>query len=68
MEIEASEKSYITGKPLKDLKLPKGAIIGAISRGEQVFVPVGDTVLKTGDKAVVFSLPDNVTKIEKVFS
>lgn len=68
LEIEAAKKASITSKPLKLIKFPKGAIIGIISRKDSVFVPVGDTVVKEGDKAVVFVLPDNIPKVEKLFT
>jgi trk system potassium uptake protein TrkA len=68
LEIETIKNASITNKPLKLTKFPKGAIIGIVSRDGSVFVPVGDTIMKPGDKAVVFALPDNVPKVEKLFT
>jgi len=68
LEIETAKNASITNKPLKLQKFPSGAIIGIVSRGDSVFVPVGDTVIESGDKAVVFALPDNVAKVEKLFT
>ena len=42
-----------TGKSIKNLGLPKGAIIVAIERGKDTLIPKGDVVLKADDKLIV---------------
>ena len=63
----AQNHSKITRKPLRKIKFPKGAIIGAITRYGSVFVPVGDSYIQPLDKAVVFALPKAVAQVEKMF-
>ena len=55
------------GKPLRSLEFPKGAIVGAVTRGDDAFIPTGDTILRSGDRAVVFALPETVAKVESFF-
>ncbi|MCK5033857.1 MAG: Trk system potassium transporter TrkA, partial [Calditrichia bacterium] len=43
IEYIAGEGSKITRKEVKDLQLPKGSILGAVSRGSEVFIPIGNS-------------------------
>lgn len=67
IELVAHQGAAITKKSLRKTKFPAGAIIGAVTRGGQVFVPVGDTVVQPADKVVVFALPKSVANVEKMF-
>ena len=50
------------------MKLDKGIIIGAVVRGDEVIIPRGDTVIEAKDRVVLFALPDQVRKVEKLFT
>jgi len=65
LEIEVPEKSKVTGKKLKEIKFPANCLVGAILRDDHVIVPNGNSVLEKDDRAVMFCLPDLVSKIEK---
>ncbi|MCL6478262.1 MAG: Trk system potassium transporter TrkA [Peptococcaceae bacterium] len=56
LELIAQPGSRIAGKPLHSSGLPKGVIIGAISRGEKTIIPKGNDVIQAGDRLVVFAL------------
>ncbi len=68
IEFIAGEHSKITRKPLMKLGLPKGAILGAVQRNGDVFIPVGSTVIEAGDKVVTFVIPASIREIEKLFN
>jgi len=68
IELEPKEKSLITSKPLKDLKLPADMIIGAVIRAGAITIPHGDTRIEVGDKVVVFIKPSMISKVEKYFN
>lgn len=68
IEFEVAKSNKITGKPLKDIGLPKGALIAAIVRKGEVFIPYGRSLLEPGDKVIVFALPRAIASIEKMFS
>ncbi|RLD36167.1 MAG: Trk system potassium transporter TrkA [Bacteroidetes bacterium] len=68
MELVANPRSAVTRKPIKDLNMPKGAIIGGIIRGEDSHIAVGDFQIEEGDKVVVFSLPESIHKVDKLFN
>ncbi len=68
MELVANPHSMVTKKPIKDLNIPKGAIIGGIIRGNDSYIAVGDFQIEEGDKVVVFSLPESIHKVDKLFN
>jgi trk system potassium uptake protein len=64
--------SKIVGRRVEEIKLPKGARIGAIVRGEgrkaEVLMPHHDTLIETDDHIVIF-IPHKrlVREVEKLF-
>ncbi|MEN8149997.1 MAG: Trk system potassium transporter TrkA [Planctomycetota bacterium] len=68
LEMGIKAGGSILDRPLKDLQVPRGAIVGAITRGEEVIIPGGDDVLKADDHVIVFALPDAVKEVEEFFS
>jgi len=68
IEGDALETSLLVGAPLKDIDLPDGVVVGALVRGEDVIIPRGDTVIKTGDRIVLFVASEAVKRVEKMFS
>jgi CBS domain-containing protein len=58
--------SPITNKALRWAGLPKGLLITSITRGDQVFVPNGDTVLVEGDHLSVLGQPSDLEGIGQI--
>jgi trk system potassium uptake protein len=46
------------GKSLRELRLPQGALVGCVVRGEEAFVPHGETDLRAGDRVLVLGTKD----------
>jgi trk system potassium uptake protein TrkA len=61
------ERAKITKKPLEKLNFPDGSMIGAVRRGDDVFIPTGKTQITGGDEALVFYLPDARDKVDSWF-
>ncbi len=68
IEAEALETSNISGKRIRDIRLPKGILIGSVIRDGEVIVPGGDTQIKAHDRVVLFTNADLIKKVEKLFS
>ena len=68
IEVEALETSGLVGPPLREAKLPEGVIVGAIVRDNEIVIPRGDTVVRTGDRVVLFAAAGAVKKVEKMFA
>lgn len=67
VEFIASDDSKIVKKPIKDQKFPKGIIIGAVLRNNEMIIPKGDVHVQPDDKVIVFSKPEVFEDIEKYF-
>jgi len=68
IEAEALETSDIVNIPLSKVKFPKGAIIGAIVRGEQAIIPRGDSVIMPKDHLIIFALRKVIPRLEKLLT
>lgn len=66
IEFEAMEMSQLVGKPLKKIRFPQGAILGAVQRGSEFMIPDGETVINPGDRVIVFTRREALPKIEKL--
>jgi trk system potassium uptake protein TrkA len=67
IEYFTNENAKITRKPVSDIHFPKGALLGAVVRGDDFFIPVGSSQLEAGDKVVVFAVPTAIKEVEKLF-
>ena len=54
VETTVSAASEAAGKNLIELRLPEGTLIGLLERDNEMFIPTGHTVLRAGDKVVLF--------------
>lgn len=68
IEAIAMETSTLVGVPLREAKLPKGALVGLIVRDGKIVLPRGDVVVQVNDLVVIFAAKDVVKKVEKLFS
>lgn len=68
LEFIAAPSCRAANKPLRLLKFPNDAIIGAIVRGNQVIVPTGSAEILPGDHVIVFALPKAISKVEEFFA
>lgn len=67
IELIPNNNSKITRQPVHKLHFPKDAILGAVMRGKDVFIPVGNSQIQAGDKVVLFALPSAIYELEKLF-
>jgi trk system potassium uptake protein TrkA len=68
IEFEALETSDIVNIPLSNVKFPKGSIVGAIIRGEEIIIPRGKNMIKPHDHLIIFALKKAIPKLEKLFT
>ncbi|MBU1905017.1 MAG: NAD-binding protein, partial [Proteobacteria bacterium] len=68
IEAEALETSDIVNIPLSKVKMPKGAIVGAIVRGDEIIIPRGDSVIRPKDHLIIFALQAVIPKLEKLLT
>lgn len=67
LEFEVSEGSNICNKLIKNIELPRSAIIGGVVRNGEGIIALGDFKIHCGDRMVICCLPQSIAKIEKMF-
>jgi trk system potassium uptake protein TrkA len=67
VEYIAREGSKITKKDLRNIRLPRDSIIGAVVHHDRVIIPDGDTRIEPGDKTVVFTRHHTHEEVRKIF-
>jgi trk system potassium uptake protein TrkA len=65
LEAVALETSDVVGKPIQDIPFPKGALVVAIIRGDEVIIPTGDSVIQPHDRIIIFSTRQGIPRVEK---
>ena len=65
IEFVALETSEIVNKPLNTIRFPKGAIVGAVVRGEEVIIPRGNDLILPEDRVIIFALERAIPEVEK---
>ena len=69
LEIIATNRmDELIDMPLNDMDLPEGMLVAAIHRGESVIIPDGNTVIKEGDRVIIFSLLSELPDVEALLS
>jgi len=67
IEAKVLGTSPITGKFVRDITWPEGAIVGTILKRGEIMAPKGNTRLEEGDVMTVFALSADVPLIEQLF-
>jgi len=68
MEALALETSEIVDKPLKQIAFPQGAMVAGIIRKEDIIIPTGDSVIRPGDRIIIFARRQAIAKVEKILA
>src|SRR5690606_36535586 len=63
IEAECGERSPLARKALSELGLPRGVLVAALQRGEQILVPRGDDRIEPGDRMLVVATTEAVSRI-----
>lgn len=67
LEIIPQAGAPVVNKILKKAGIPKGVIVGAIIREGKVIVPDGNSVIRSSDRIIVFTLESYIEKVNKLF-
>lgn len=67
-ELIVPETYRHSGKALKDVDFPSGAIVGGLMRENKVILPRGHDIIIPGDRVIVFTLPNSTQKVQRFFS
>ena len=64
--IRIPQKSELAGKPLAELGLPSGVLIGGVTRKDAFFVPSGEDMLRDGDQIYLIGTRENLDDFERL--
>lgn len=68
IELLATPGSKYVGRSLREIHMPAGTVVGAVSRPSgDVFVPRGNAIIQSGDRVVFFCLESLVPYLESAF-
>ncbi len=68
VELIVSEKASICNKKLEDVNLPRGILVAAIVRGDQIIIPSGYHKIHAGDRIILFYVTELSGEVDKYFS
>jgi NhaP-type Na+/H+ and K+/H+ antiporter len=64
LRFEVEPESRMAGVEVDELRLPEGSSVALVTRGSQVLVPDGRTVLRTGDQVLAVAARTSVGTVE----
>jgi len=62
------DQSPVSGRKLKEIKLPSETLIVSITKKEQNILPDGDSVIKNGDSIVLILKKESLPEIINIFT
>ena len=68
LELILPDSALVAHKIVAEAGLPRGMLIGAIIRRQEVLIPGGKTRLLPGDLLIIFTLPEVSGKLERYFA
>ena len=67
LEFVVTPSSNVTNKTIRDIDIPRSAIIGGVVRNGEGQIALGDFKIQSGDRVVVCCQPQSIGKVEKLF-
>ena len=67
VEFNVSENSKVLNKKIVNLNFPREAIIGGVIRNDEGLIVLGDFEIQLGDRVLVCSSPEALSKVESLF-
>lgn len=65
VRVDLTEDSPVINKKVKEINLPSDSVLVSIIRKDEVLIPAGNTILKTGDDVVAITLIENEQQMLK---
>lgn len=67
VELAAVRGSSAVDRPLRRLQLPRGSLLAAIVRQDEVIIPRGDDMVRAGDRVILIATREARPTIERLF-
>ncbi|MDP5307946.1 Trk system potassium transporter TrkA [Paracoccus spongiarum] len=66
MEAQVLSTSPMSGREIRDIEFPEGALIGAVQKGDRIVKPSSETRIEEGDIVLIFALSKDVPEVERL--
>ncbi len=63
-EMVLLDSADVVGKSIAEANLPKGLLVGAIVRNDEVIIPNGSTVFHAKDQLIIFAMPKVCSQLD----
>ncbi|MEM9555114.1 MAG: Trk system potassium transporter TrkA [Acidobacteriota bacterium] len=67
-KIHLENDSVLIEKPLRDVQMPRGSLVVAYYRGEELIIPSGDDKAERGDDALVLCKAEEIDSVERMIA
>lgn len=67
-KIHLGERSGLTRHPLRSVQMPKGSLVVAFFRGDELIVPSGDDQAQVGDDALILCKSEVISRVERMIN
>jgi trk system potassium uptake protein TrkA len=68
VELVVSDRWAYVDKPLRSIGFPMDTNLGAVVSKGKVIIPSGDTILKAGDRLIIFSMKKAIPMVEQLLA
>jgi trk system potassium uptake protein TrkA len=66
MEAQVLSTSPMSGRAIRDIEFPEGALLGGVRKGDKVIKPLADTRIEEGDIVLIFAMTKDVHEVERL--
>ncbi|MFV0384161.1 Trk system potassium transporter TrkA [Paracoccus sp. (in: a-proteobacteria)] len=66
MEAQVLSTSPMSGRAIRDIEFPEGALLGAVQKGDRIVKPAADIRIDEGDIVLIFALSHDVPEVERL--
>jgi len=68
VELICAKDAKLAGKPLSEIRLPHGCVVGAVVKANQVEIATGNTIIEGGNTVIIFALPEAIEEMSQLLS
>ncbi|HIH86766.1 MAG TPA: Trk system potassium transport protein TrkA, partial [Methanosarcinales archaeon] len=67
IEFKVNDKNVLLNKPLKNIQFPQCSMISAVFRDDDIIIPGGGDIIRSGDRVVIIGKEEAIQEIRKWF-
>ncbi len=68
LEVLVADNAYLADRMVSELGLPRGALLLAVLRDKEAFIPSGQTIINAKDRLVLLALRETINAVETILA